>query len=153
MKRIILMTAMLFLALSPLSAQRLVIGERAPELKIQKWLTAVPSTEGKFVMVEFFHSSNKKSVERLSTLNTLAKTNAEKLAVIIITRESDPAVTSVILNGNPSYYVGLDEGGKIFSAYSAQYVPYSVVSDKKQRILWVGNPTSMSNEDVLQLIK
>lgn len=152
MKRI-LFTAAFLLATLPLPAQRLVIGERVPELKVERWLSDAPSTGNKAVMVEFFHSSNPKSIERLARLDELARIDRDNLTVIVLTREDDPAVTGRLLEGNPSYYAGYDGAGTAFNSFGARYVPYSVIYDKRGRVLWVGNPSALSNADVERLIK
>lgn len=152
MKRTLLMAALLFAAL-PLAAQRLIIGERAPELKVERWLTSAPSTTNKAVMVEFFHSSNPQGTERLARLDELARNNKDKLTVVVVTRENDTVVTGRILEGNPSYYVGYDGEGTAFTSFEARYVPYSVIYDKRGRVLWVGNPSSLSNTEVEEIIK
>lgn len=153
MKKFLLTAAAALIAMSPLSAQRLVIGERSPEVRPAQWLNGVPDTDNRALMVEFFHSSNKKSMERLPDLDQLARANGGKLTVIVITRENDPAVTSALLAGDPSYFVGYDGDGSVSSAFTALYVPYSVISDKRGRILWLGNPSSLSNADVAVIIK
>lgn len=81
-----------------------------------------------------------KGAERLAQLDELAKSYGDRLAVIVVTREKNDAVISSLLGGNPSYRVGYDGDGSVFSAFSARYVPYSVIYDKRGRILWVGNP-------------
>lgn len=85
-------------------------------------------------------------------LDELAKSYGDRLAVIVVTREKDDAVISSLLGGNPSYRVGYDGDGSVFSAFSARYVPYSVIYDKRGRILWVGNPSSLSAADVADII-
>lgn len=152
MKRILSIAALLLAAL-PLSAQRLVIGERAPELKVERWLSAAPVAGTKAVMVEFFHSANQSSVERLARLDELARNNKDKLTVIIVTKESDPAVTGRLLEGNPSYYSAYDGGGAAFTSFGARYVPYAVIFDKRGRVLWVGNPSSLSDNDIATILK
>ena len=137
--------ALLAILAIPLHAQRLVIGERVPDLNITQWLNGAPVSDGKAVMVEFYHSSNPKGAERLAQLD-------DRLAVIVVTREKDDAVISSLLGGNPSYRVGYDGDGSVFSAFSARYVPYSVIYDKRGRILWVGNPSSLSAADVADII-
>ena len=134
--------ALLAILAIPLHAQRLVIGERVPDLNITQWLNGAPVSDGKAVMVEFYHSSNPKGAERLG----------DRLAVIVVTREKNDAVISSLLGGNPSYRVGYDGDGSVFSAFSARYVPYSVIYDKRGRILWVGNPSSLSAADVADII-
>ena len=138
--------ALLAILAIPLHAQRLVIGERVPDLNITQWLNGAPVSDGKAVMVEFYHSSNPKGAERLAQLDELAKSYGDRLAVIVVTREKNDAVISSLLGGNPSYRVGYDGDG------SARYVPYSVIYDKRGRILWVGNPSSLSAADVADII-
>ena len=107
MKRLLTMALLAILAI-PLHAQRLVIGERVPDLNITQWLNGAPVSDGKAVMVEFYHSSNPKGAERLAQLDELAKSYGDRLAVIVVTREKDDAVISSLLGGNPSYRVGYD---------------------------------------------
>lgn len=153
MKRFLMLAALAMLVAAPLRAQRLVIGERAPELTVARWLNGAPDTDGKAVMVEFYHSSNRSSAERLARLDAIAKAHANDLAVIVVTREDDSAVTSALLQGNPSYRVGYDGDGSVFSAFSARYVPYSVITDRRGRILWVGNPSSLTDADITGIIE
>lgn len=93
--------ALLAILAIPLHAQRLVIGERVPDLNITQWLNGAPVSDGKAVMVEFYHSSNPKGAERLAQLDELAKSYGDRLAVIVVTREKDDAVISSLLGGNP----------------------------------------------------
>lgn len=132
--------------------QRIVIGDRAPELKAHSWLTAKPNLDGKSVMVEFFHSTNKYSVSRLRELDRLARSSNGKLAVVVVTREHDPKVKSLITNGGPAYYAMLDDAGKTFTAYGTKFVPYAVIYDRKGRVIWLGNPTSLTNEDIIKML-
>ena len=68
-----------------------------------------------------------------------------------MTREKDDAVISSLLGGNPSYRVGYDGDGSVFSLLGP-LCPYSVIYDKRGRILWVGNPSSLSAADVADII-
>lgn len=152
MKRLLLLSAAVLMAVVPLSGQKLVIGDRAPLLKLQ-WLEKAPKTDGKYTMVEFFHSSNSASVNRLPVLHRLAVATEGKLAVVVVTRESDSSVKTMLTERNPAYYAALDPDGATFSAYRATYVPYSVIYDRRGRIVWLGNPTSLSNDDIMEMLK
>lgn len=147
-----LIIAMLTATAWTLDAQRLSIGERVPELNISKWLTEAPSLDGKAVMVEFFHSSNQKSIDRLRTLDDLARKGGNKLAVVVVTKEDSPEVGAMLTEGAPAYSVGYDTGST-FPDFEARYVPYAVLYDRRGRILWVGNPTTMKNEDIIGMLK
>lgn len=157
MKTIVRFTFLVTLALTisaaTLSAQKLVIGERAPELKVQQWLISAPAVDGKAIMVEFFHPANKKSAERITKLNSLASTNGDKMIVIVLVRDDSDNAKSILTSGNPSYYPAIDDAGKTFSTFGIKYIPYAVLYDKRGRILWVGNPSSISNNEIVGYIK
>ena len=153
MKRFLTIALLALLTAAPLHAQRLVIGERAPELSVSQWLNGAPDTNGKAVMVEFYHSSAPKGDERLARLDELARTHGDRLAVVVVTRENGEPATTSLLKGSPAYRVGYDSDGAVFSTFSARYVPYSVIYDKRGRILWVGNPSSLSVADIADIIR
>lgn len=150
MKRILLLSTLL-LAFSPLFGQRLARGEKMPELQVKQWISQSQPAPGKATLVEFFHSGNKTSVERLKALEELAKSNSSKLNVIVVTRENTAPVTQML--SGKSYFAVLDDEGKTFSAYSAIYVPYTVIADRRGRVVWLGNPTSITDKEIADLIK
>ena len=137
----------------PAMGQRLVIGERSPELKTDDWITDAPTYDDRNVMVEFYHSSNKNNAERLEMLNGLAQSAQNDLVVVVVTNESDPEVRLQLTSGDPKYYVAYDKDGNIFRSYCARYVPYAVIYDKHRRVLWVGNPSALAYKDIVRIIK
>lgn len=42
--------------------------------------------------------------------------------------------------------VALDTGGRIFSAFNVQYVPFGVLVDSRNRALWMGNSLQLTPE-------
>lgn len=150
MKRALLLLTMIATSLS-LTGQNLVIGDKTPELKVKSWLSATPSTNEKFVMIEFFHSSNKNSAERAAELNNLARAYGGSLVVIVVIKDQDSEARNLLITGNQSYYVAVDDG-KTFTSFGAQYIPYAVISDKKGRVVWLGNPGSLKSNDVKTII-
>ena len=152
MKTLCMITLMVMLSL-PAWGQRLVIGERSPELKTNSWVTAAPSYNDRNVMVEFYHSSNKNSAERLAMLRSLAESSQKDLVVVVVTNESDPAVRNQLTDGNPMYHVVYDKDGDLFRSFCARYVPYAVIYDRHRRVLWVGNPSSLTDQDIVRIIK
>ena len=151
MKRILFLLIPALIALPQCFGQKLVIGDRMPELKIKSWIGTTPQLENKALMVEFYHSSNKASAKRLHLLNELGKSAVERLTVVVITRERSDSVLNLLTAGKPSYYVALDDG-KIATAFNAQYVPYSVIANRRGRVVWLGNPITLTNEKILQMI-
>lgn len=153
MKKSLLFVAAVLFGMLPLCAQRLVIGERAPELTVEQWFTVTPAIDGEVVMVAFYHSSYPDNARYVDRLGDIADKNSGRMFVVVVTRESEDAVSDVLLAGQPSYYVAYDADGSVFEAYEAYYVPYSVIYGRKGRIQWVGNPSSLTDSDIERVTK
>lgn len=150
MKKIIL-SVLFALAMLPLPAQRLARGEKAPELQVGEWISENQPSRGGAMMVEFFHSGNPTSVGRIGQLDIIARDSAGKLSVVVVTREDSPAVKGML--GYKAFFSAIDDNGKTFSAFSALYVPYAVIVDRKGRVAWLGNPSTLTDDDIADLIK
>lgn len=152
MKNILLVAVLAAMTVLPLSAQqRLIRGDKAPELQVKEWITQAQPSGGRAMMVEFFHSGNSTSVARVAQLDATAREAAGKLNVVVITREDSPAVKALL--GDKAFFAGIDDDGKTFAAFSTLYVPYTVIVDKRGRVAWHGNPASLTSADITQLIK
>lgn len=103
------------------------------------------------MMVEFFHPDNSRSVERIALLDQMARSYSGSMSVVVITRENDARVRE-LLDGK-AFFAAVDDDGKTFSAYSAFYVPYAVIADRRGRVTWLGNPTSLTEADITQYIR
>lgn len=147
MKRLLLVLAIFGVSISQTIAQKLIIGERAPELKVKEWISSKSADSGAR-LVEFFFSSSKPSVDRLTVVNGLAKKYAGRLSVIVIAKEPKEKVEGILNPSSNSYLVAMDDAGKTFDSYGIQFVPFSVIIDSKGRIAWFGNSTSLTEETI-----
>lgn len=134
------------------SAQKLMIGQRAPELKTAQWLTGKPA-EGRTQLLVFYHSSSKEATDQLAQLDGYAKKYGEKLNVTILSREAEEKVRPLVLDRPRTYYVALDDNGKTFSSFGVQYVPFSVLIDGRGKMLWFGNPAQLDANTLIKLLK
>lgn len=125
-------------------SQRLIVGERAPELKIAEWLAGTPPANGKPRLIEFFHSSSRPSADRLTTLDAWAKKYGGRLSIVVIAREPKDKIMPLFRAKPYAFSVALDEAGKTFSAYNVQFIPFSVVIDGKGRLRWFGNSSDLT---------
>lgn len=139
------------LALQAVAAQTLVVGEKVPDFRVREWadMRRPMAAPHRMMLVEFFHSSNQESVNRLAELNRLAKQYAGGLTVIVITKEESPEVAGMLRKASALYYIGTDDNSRTFTAFGVQYVPYAVLIDPKGRLLWMGNSTTMT-ADVIE---
>ncbi|MBI5763796.1 MAG: TlpA family protein disulfide reductase [Planctomycetes bacterium] len=132
------------------------IGDKAPPIQINKWLTTAPAAlpgdkdAGKFVyLIEFWATwcgPCRLSIPHLADLHRdLAKTG---VTIIGISSE-DPAIIEKFLakpkTGKPidmPYHVGADKENKTNAAWMLedQGIPHAFVVDKSGIIVWTGHP-------------
>lgn len=146
MKRLLLSIATVILAVSAAQAQRLVIGERVPEMKITTWYNGTVPPLGKATLVDFFHTPNEQCVANLPRLNELQTAHNERLNVVVIAREGLDKVSPFLDGKGYRFYAGIDDAGKTFTAYGVRFVPFAALIDARGRLVWTGNVASLTNE-------
>ena len=149
MKKTILITlaAMAFGAAA--SGQEIALGERVPEFRIAAWLDDRQPEAAPLTYIEFFHSSNPACITSLKRLKEITDKTGAKLRVIVVTKE-DPAKIAPLLRPYLSerISVGLN-AEKSFTAFGVSYLPFGVLTDAKNRTLWMGNSLQI-NEKLIE---
>ena len=146
----VLLTLLLALALPVAAAvaQNIALGERVPEVKVPAWLGGEkPAATPRLTYVEFSHSSNPACTASLEQLRAITDKLGAKLRVVVVTRENEEKISPLLspfLSRHIS--VALDTGGRIFSAFNVQYVPFGVLVDSRNRALWMGNSLQLTPE-------
>ena len=126
------------------TAQNIALGERAPELKIQAWLDDRQPAPAPMTYIEFFHSTNpacKTSLERLKELTGKLGT---KLRVIVVTKEDAAKIAPQL---RPYLSERISAGLNAEKGFS--YLPFGVLTDAKNRVLWMGNSLQI-NEKLIE---
>lgn len=131
------------------TAQNIALGERVPELKIQTWLDNRQPEPAPTTYIEFFHSTNPACKTSLERLKEITGKSGTKLRVIVVTKE-DPAKIAPLLRPYLSerISVGLN-AEKSFTAFGVSYLPFGVLTDAKNRTLWMGNSLQI-NEKLIE---
>ena len=138
MKRVLLLLTVVFCTLGASHAQNIVIGERAPELSY----------------LVFFHSSNKGCTASLDALRDLSNKLGSKLRIIIITQEDSEKIAPILTPYiSERIGVALDHDKKVFGSFGVDFVPFSVLIDAKNRVLWMGNPQSMTSSFIQKIVQ
>lgn len=156
MKRVfLLLFALLACALyGSVRAQNIVIGEKAPELKNVVWLADKAPAAADYSLIVFFHSSNQSCFDSLDKVKGISEDLAPRLRVIVITQEEvdkiAPALTRYL---SERFGVAFDHEKKIFANFGVQFVPFSVVTDVKNRVQWMGNPLILTHKLIYQIIQ
>ena len=135
------------------AAQNVVLGDRVPELKAQKWLDARQPATAPATYIEFFHSSNPACVTSLDKLKKMTGKLGTKLRVIVVTKEDTAKIASLLrpyLSQQISVVLGAEKG---FTAFGVTYVPFGVLTDAKNRAVWMGNSLQFNEKLIEQSTK
>jgi hypothetical protein len=135
-------------------AQSLVIGEKAPEIRVARWYEERPPTlAGKAVLIDFFLASDVRAAANLFRLNELQKACDGRLHVVLVTRDGLDKMAPLVDGKGCAFYIGQDDGGKTFSDYGVRFVPFSVLVDVRGRLIWTGNAVALTDEALEKLLK
>lgn len=133
---------------APSAAQKLVIGSRVTSFKPErdlKWLTPAASDKTGW-LVDFYSSKNPSCVKFYQNLPAIAKTINGKYPIVIISRTDDAEFQQLAARDGDKYYFAVDADGKSHTAFGIQYVPYSVLINDDNEILWQGNLSQFSTQ-------
>lgn len=148
-KALLILSFALASAIGSVTAQNVVLGDRVPDLKVSKWLDDRQPAAAPATYIEFFHSSNPACVTSLDKLKKLTGKLGTKLRVIVVTKE-DPAKITSLLKPYLSQQIGVAVGAeKGFTAFGVTYVPFGVLTDAKNRAVWMGNSLQF-NEKLIE---
>lgn len=154
MKRVFLLLVAVLTSLGATHAQNIVIGERAPELKNVTWLSTRNPAAADLSYLVFFHSSNKGCMDSLNTLQDLSNKLGSKLRIIIITQEDSDKIAPILTPYiTERIGVALDREKKVFGSFGVDFVPFSVLIDAKNRVVWMGNPQSMTSSFIQKIVQ
>lgn len=131
------------------TAQNIALGERVPELKAQAWLDDRQPAPAPMTYIEFYHSTNpacKTSLERLKELTGKLGT---KLRVIVVTKEDAAKIAPLLRPYLSERLTVVLNAEKNFTAFGVTYLPFGVLTDAKNRALWMGNSLQI-NEKLIE---
>lgn len=131
------------------TAQNIALGERVPELKAQAWLDDRQPAPAPMTYIEFYHSTNpacKTSLERLKELTGKLGT---KLRVIVVTKEDAVKIAPLLRPYLSERLTVVLNAEKNFTAFGVTYLPFGVLTDAKNRALWMGNSLQI-NEKLIE---
>ncbi len=145
MKSVLLISLFVLSGLCGAQAQRIALGERVPELKISGWLEGRQPAAAPLTYIEFFHSSNKEGIRSLDRLTAAAAELNGRLRIVIVAQESEDKVAAILLPYvSERTGVGFDPSGRSFSNFGITYLPFGVLTDAKNRALWMGNSLQLT---------
>jgi thiol-disulfide isomerase/thioredoxin len=133
-------------------SDRSLLGQRAPDLKVDKWLGEKPALEGKCLLVAFWMPWSIPSRKAIPELNALQTKFAEKLVVVGVTSEPEEEVRA-LTEPKLEFASALDAKGKLSAAAGVTSVPSVLLVDSKGIVRYQGHPAALTEKKLAELLR
>lgn len=149
MKKFLWIVILLCFGWKSASAQNAALGDRVSEIKSETWLGGIRPTEAPTTVILFFSVSNPACITSLERLHAFVEKSDGRLRVIVVTRDDEARVAPVATPYlSERMAVAFDTDGKIYKNFGVNYVPFALLTDARNRVLWQGNSLQL-NETTL----
>ena len=125
------------------------LGQKAPELVVEKWLTEEPDMEGRFVLFEMYGTFCPPCWKAVPKLNALQEQFKDELVVVGVNHTTQ----KLAQEPESHYYKGIDSERKTYHAIGLKFVPYALLVDPDGIVRWEGSPNDLDEVVVGKIIK
>src|SRR3954471_9734714 len=116
-----------------------VLGQKAPDFVVEKWLTPQPDTKGKFVLIDFRARWCRPCRKAIPELNAFQKKFGDKLVVIGVSDESEAAVKK-LADPKIEYASAIDPQARMKKTLAVTGIPHCIIIDPQGIVRWEGFP-------------
>ena len=126
------------------------LDSRPPKFVAEKWLTPVPNTAGKFVLVDFWATWCGPCRRSIPDLNRYQEKFSDKLVVVGLSNEPEAAVLRME-SPEIAYSLAVDTQGRMMREAEVQGIPHCLVIDPRGIVRFEGHPGHL-NDAILQTL-
>jgi cytochrome c biogenesis protein CcmG/thiol:disulfide interchange protein DsbE len=130
---------------------RSIRGQRAPKFEIEKWLTAAPSMQGKFVLIDFWATWCVGCRKSIPELNGFYSKFKDRLVIVGVTDETEEDIRKTTLP-HMEYSVASDPDERMMRALDIQALPHSILVDPSGIVRYEGSPLFLDDEKLRHLL-
>lgn len=135
---------------SNVSARRF-LNKPAPPLVVEKWLTDQPSTDGKFILIDFWATWCGPCRRSIPDLNALHAKYKDQMVFVGLSDESEQqvrAMRSPVID----YSVAIDTTRNMERAVGVTGIPHAMILDPDGIVRFEGHPGYLTDEGVGRLL-
>lgn len=129
-----------------------ILNQKVPELKVQQWLTDMPDTKGKFVLIDFWATWCGPCRKAIPELNALQKEFKNDLVVIGLSDEA-PEKVEAMKTPVIEYYSAIDTQAEMKKQLEVKGIPHVILIDPQGIVRWEGFPLLPGHELTAETIK
>ena len=115
------------------------LGQKAPDLVVEKWLSKEPDRKDNFVLIDFWATWCGPCREAIPELNAFHKKFGDKLVVIGISDEPEKKVAK-FNKPKIEYFSAIDTKGRTKKALEIKGIPHVLILDPNGIVRWEGFP-------------
>lgn len=127
------------------------LNQPSPPVIAEKWLSPMPTTAGKFVLVEFWSSSCEPCRNTIPELNALQQTFKDRLAVVGLSDESEVDARKMT-ETQIEFASAIDTQRRAMIAFEVERIPHAVLVDPKGIVRFEGHPRFLDEAKLAALL-
>jgi thiol-disulfide isomerase/thioredoxin len=116
-----------------------VLGHKAPELVVERWLGPKPDTGGKFLLIDFWATWCPPCRATIPELNAFARKFADRLVVIGVSDEPEATVRR-FNEPHIEYFSTIDTKARMKGILEVKGIPHVILIDPDGIVRWEGYP-------------
>ena len=124
---------------------RSILGQSAPQLVVEKWITDQPDTSGKFVMINFWGTWAEPCRESIPELNAFQRKFGDRLTIIGISAEKEEVVRKMT-SPKIEYSVATDPQARMARILELKAIPHCLLISPDGVVRYEGNPLYLNEK-------